>query len=837
MAKKAAQPSAAETSFGAAALLGEKGRVYYENLFSAAGVGRVTDLMAAKLRESGVDGPSIRALLLFGFYEGYLGTGATEGVLPDPITLECGVDEVTLAVSIGFTIDSELLGDLDASVERVRGQSVEISPFERFLRQLLPFAATVWLKVDAKTRRAELACSISLKDAASLQGRDGELRYVRFERAPEPAPKPETYELLSDLPYTELLKEDGPAQKVEPSPAGQILADAVRVDNGEVKVGDLRKAAEEETRVEGKRPGADEAGRAASVPGEPEAITTVGGAPKGEPERKLEGAAETGSQTRVQGAGPDSDGSTQVSGAAQDHTLAKTIVKAGAREDAESVFLVAGGADGQSKKARRRVLGGGGGGEADGDSDELLKVLAGGVPKRPDQKEPEGLSGEVVAQAYQRKVSQLMARIRELEANANANAARPLVGAAAPPGDSSSVLAALANEISPELQAKSVTAAVPSEPPQKPSFLGDLLGKMGPVKKPKVESAEDQPTAQGAEAETSAEAADAGEEKGEADESSLGDETIDLKDVPDEKTAIRTLLMEIDKGGLERAIEGLKKDTAGISGDKNAKRFKRVAEDVLQLLTAEKAKLYSLTRKLNWSVKRRDMEFKNKEKALLEELKRREEMLKKKDTVVSHVRSQMAQLNMNMERLKNTASSAVEDGQFRKRFEHLQKLYTAGKDESMRNLREIDRLKKQLTTARFQAASQSTPAEGELVQLRESADKFKRQAEEFKRMNKQLVDRISQLEKHKASSLAGGRMEEMRERLDQAMRAVTSSKGETEGLKAKLQGAEGESKRLEQELAKTRDTLRRATDKMRRYLELNKRGEGGSEGGSSSGAA
>jgi hypothetical protein len=294
-------------------------------------------------------------------------------------------------------------------------------------------------------------------------------------------------------------------------------------------------------------------------------------------------------------------------------------------------------------------------------------------------------------------------------------------------------------------------------------------------------------------------------------------------------------MVEIEKGGLERTIEALKKDAMAFANDKTAKRVKKLAEEMMGQLVEEKAKLYTLTRKLSWSVKKRDMEARNREKALQEELKRRDEMLKKKDVTVGHVRSQMAQLNMNMERLKNTAHGAVEDQQYRKRFDHLQKLYLAAKDESMRHLREIDKLKKQLTQARYAAVSTPGPVTDETNELRETAEKTKRQAEEFRRMNKQLVDRISQLEKHKASSLAGGRVDEMRDRLEQAMKTVTTAKAETEELKAKATAAEADSVRLGKELEHTRDTLRRAMEKMRRYME--RQGRKGDGGPSSTGAA
>src|SRR5688572_24081046 len=93
-------------SFGVAGLLGEQCRVYYQNVFSPEGVGRVSDLVAAKLAEAGADELRMRSVLLFGFFEAYRAStpGASRQALAEPVVIECGIDGESLAFGFSFRL-------------------------------------------------------------------------------------------------------------------------------------------------------------------------------------------------------------------------------------------------------------------------------------------------------------------------------------------------------------------------------------------------------------------------------------------------------------------------------------------------------------------------------------------------------------------------------------------------------------------------------------------------------------------------------------------------------------------------------------------------------------
>ena len=58
-------------SFGVAGVLGDEARVFYQNLFTTHHVGRIGDLVAARLRTANSDELRLRALLLYIAFEAY----------------------------------------------------------------------------------------------------------------------------------------------------------------------------------------------------------------------------------------------------------------------------------------------------------------------------------------------------------------------------------------------------------------------------------------------------------------------------------------------------------------------------------------------------------------------------------------------------------------------------------------------------------------------------------------------------------------------------------------------------------------------------------------------
>jgi len=113
-------------SFGVAGSLASSAKVFYENVFSSRHLGRVSDLLVARLRDSGVDELMLRTLLLHGVFEACQAIpGGTQ-----PILLECGLDESHFAVGISFDRGMGEEPDFQALVRQAGSERSEAMVFD-----------------------------------------------------------------------------------------------------------------------------------------------------------------------------------------------------------------------------------------------------------------------------------------------------------------------------------------------------------------------------------------------------------------------------------------------------------------------------------------------------------------------------------------------------------------------------------------------------------------------------------------------------------------------------------------------------------------------------------
>ena len=128
-------------TFGVSGLLDAKCKVFYYNLFSPNHVGRVSDLLSARLRAK-------RIAMNFGFAccssspcskatpsQIRNGGSGQVGVLSQPITLECGIDGEKMAIGISIEVDPRQEPvDPEVLPRRVRSDEPE-TDLEQFLRR------------------------------------------------------------------------------------------------------------------------------------------------------------------------------------------------------------------------------------------------------------------------------------------------------------------------------------------------------------------------------------------------------------------------------------------------------------------------------------------------------------------------------------------------------------------------------------------------------------------------------------------------------------------------------------------------------------------------------
>lgn len=216
--------------------------------------------------------------------------------------------------------------------------------------------------------------------------------------------------------------------------------------------------------------------------------------------------------------------------------------------------------------------------------------------------------------------------------------------------------------------------------------------------------------------------------------------------------------------GVSEEVERVGQMTTSIL-DKTQKLMEVVAEKVepqaktavnnmFKELVEERSKLVERTREVNQTMKAREIEFRTKERSFTEELRRRDELLKHRSSAINHLKDQFAKLMGTVEKLKsaNTQAVAKDDG-FEEKYEEMR--------------------------------AKVEPLEAEREELSVKAEKLYRQLDEFKRVNRQLMDRISKLEKKRASP-GGAQGDEMRKKMSKLMQVSEQRRLEAEVLKKQL---------------------------------------------------
>ena len=237
-------------SFGVSGLLAEDCKVFYDSLFTPRHLGRVSDLIAARLREAGADELRIRALLLFGFFEAYRaqievpggkaqasGGATTDDALSEPLIVECGLDSEKMAIGVSFVAAEGALSDIEELAKRLADRKPQ-GPLEVLIQQIHGWGDRTVLRIQPDIRRMEIISLLGIPgkiDAASLKDKPP-VELVSMEKGLETTSPKAEYIELGDLDYARLLAQDSPGANAMASPTGQILAhgcteleDAIRV--------------------------------------------------------------------------------------------------------------------------------------------------------------------------------------------------------------------------------------------------------------------------------------------------------------------------------------------------------------------------------------------------------------------------------------------------------------------------------------------------------------------------------------------------------------------------------------------------------------------------------
>lgn len=190
-------------SFGVAGILKKNCEIFYTNDLRARNMGRVSDLISAKLRDTDADELRVRALLFYGIFETYASRGLPNHHLEEvpPASVEIGIDDEYIAVSISFHWNADYEPAWNGLAARVtRGKAVD--PFEKILEWTNLHSTQVIVRYESEERRIEI---VSLLSRADAELKDP-IEVVCVNSGDSPLLEVANYVELGDLNFSKLLR-------------------------------------------------------------------------------------------------------------------------------------------------------------------------------------------------------------------------------------------------------------------------------------------------------------------------------------------------------------------------------------------------------------------------------------------------------------------------------------------------------------------------------------------------------------------------------------------------------------------------------------------------------
>ncbi|HLD98643.1 MAG TPA: hypothetical protein VJB59_00190 [Bdellovibrionota bacterium] len=670
MFKFGARPPRSLESYGVAGVLGEECQVFYENLFSTRHIGRVSDLLCAKLRETGLDELRLRSVLSLVIFEAYRKQTDQQGKLKQALVIECGIDKEKLAIGVAF-VDVQGRIRKEGMGARMAAQSPE-GTFEEMLRTVHSHADVAVLKIEPEQRKFEIISILGLPGKLSAGETKVPLEIIQLKKGSvQETPKAGSYTELGDLDYPALLREESPAKALPEARTGEILAKGCT---------DLK---------------------------------------------ELEDAI------RVQSALPVKS---------EDR-----IVVSGETAQQEATVLVKGSAAGASDEEVIRVTGG----SAQVLDETVLKVP--GTPQGPQGNESE---------------TELRDQIRTLQEKI-AEQEKQIVAFQSGGDDSKQKVGG--------------------------SRLFGLFRKAWPFRRKKTEETlENSPAAA---------------------QDTVGEPSMLQPDsgavtVPAEENAAPitdSLVKEINEGDLHRTINKAVNESKEMKREIGSERAQRWVDGLMGELVTEKARIQDLAKKISTSMRHKEIQFRNKERALGEELRRRQDALVQRDATIARLKDQLSEITMTLERSKSASKGAVETNHYKHKYAMVQKMLVSLKEENGALRSRVDDFRSKLLAAQ-QPKSGMGSSEAEAAALRLKLERVTRQCEEFKKSNQQLGEKLAETKKDRNQN--GGNIEDLKKKLEAAMRLATSNAKDAEQLQLKLEEAQREEARLKMELNRAQTELR-----------------------------
>ncbi len=782
-------------SNGVAGLLKEECDVLYSNVFSAKSVGRVSDLIAARLEDQIKDSEvHVRAAILFTLMEGLLQQSGKR----KPVSLECGIDDAHLVICASFEADATAIKEA-GSIERIHNTQPS-NAFEFAMTGLLAVCHHVILRTQAAENRVELIGVLALPGvitAEEIHALDRKIQIVDLAEKPEESPKTRSYTELGDLDYAKLLKDDGGIKDSAAPKTGAFLvkdnqdwkAELRRIkavtdkNNTEKTVvkGDEKQDKESNQIVSGEdsnNPGAygSSSNQNSNKKTDLRLIkNSIADAPeKLEPNEKIEFYKKQIQALR-----------DRLNEYIVQAETAPTLVAGKAQSPDSSGISSSATPSGESsteETTQPKTIG-----------KKVLNSIRGFFKRAFNEDTAEGATTEKVvtkkeAAANARKTKFKLADIRAIAESAG------------------------------KTESENSAIPIPLATPQTEALAAETQPTETQLKKQEAEkalAAENPDTAK------TPESVEAKKEKNPEEDS---EEAASAESADAELTSNK-LINEINGGGLDKIVAQTKEQLE--KAKKDPVQAKKIIDNMMGEVMSEKSRLLELAKKLNLSIRQKELTFKNQEQTYQAELRRSSEALKQKESALTHMKGQAAQTSAMIEQLKSANQVNAEDLQFKHKYAQQQKVVASLKEENIAVQAKFDELKSQHNSLKLNAGAKQNSLETQ--DLNTKLERAQKQADEYR---KQYQFAMEKLREKKPTENQGVNTEEMKRRYDAALKMASQSKKEAETMRTKFDEMKRDEVRQRLELAKVQEENRRNSEELKKLRDTRIRpGSGNKPGG------
>ena len=736
----------APESLGVAGHLEEKSQVFYNVLSSPRQIGRVADLVAARLRKSNIDLLRLRELITHTLYLSYRSLRSQEDwtleegpQASEPLQIEIGLDQDKIGFAISFSSKDKQWLNKQGLTDRLLKAATE-TPFEELLFELYRYSDLLVIKEFKKEERLELVCLMALPGIPVPERQPPFI--LEVEKISKKEVAVAVFTELGDLDYHRLLAGEDPEKAKLPS-IGELIA---------------KRAAVEEQKAEKIRIEQEE-----------------------EQQKKLKvGDVITEEVARVSGKVEETDSKKRViSGKDSDIERRNRL-----GESSES---------GKKKSLLDRLLGRG-----NDEEEDYSKPLP---PKDYSKYEREELEQFINQKEEQLRLSQgklqvLRKRMEELEEELS----------------ESRQIAAKA-ETKEEVKKSKSSSDSDSETwgvQTAKKIINKIVGKNSENEEENQSTSDkENSSSEDSEKESNETLVISTEEESDSlrsEEDSEESENNESTEEAEIDLFSEGFTSQLESGGFDLLLKRARHELPEIKKLVDDKRVHKWMESLLQEMGREKEKINQFSKRLTAGLKKAEMEFKTKERSGEEEMKRLNEIGRQKDLQIERNQEQLSRMNESLERMKTVMRNTASDAQYKKRYTHVQKMYNNVKSENQELLGRLQEAKKKMTLQ--QAGGTGGIDQKEAEAMKRENMLVRRQADELRKTNKQLIERIRSLDQRARSANSTKQVENMSKRLEQAVRLANRQKRELDGVKKQAEQVEAERLRLQREITLLRSRLK-----------------------------